>query len=165
MVPNQLGIFDLFGQWRIENHSGLPSPLRTPLNLSCIHQLNLIRHAWVSNEYPHHVGCQASHWRQSIHNQQYHCIPQSARRWTLTDCRWTTRVEEGLVTNSWVRGWLHERFHVRFHVRFAVNRRCDLLYLRFGVAPGIARTSMRYGVAIWCCDLLYDLLYNLVRDF
>jgi hypothetical protein len=36
------------------------------------------------------------------------------------------------------RGWLHERFRVRFHVRFAANRRCDLLYLRFGVAYGIA---------------------------
>jgi hypothetical protein len=37
-----------------------------------------------------------------------------------------------------LRGWLHERFHVRFHVRFTVNRRCDLVYLRFGVAHGIA---------------------------
>jgi hypothetical protein len=24
--------------------------------------------------------------------------------------------------------------------------------------------SMRYGVAIWCCNLLYDLLCDLVRD-
>jgi ankyrin repeat-rich membrane spanning protein len=37
-----------------------------------------------------------------------------------------------------VRGWLHERFRVRFHVRFAANRRCDLVYLRCGVAHGIA---------------------------
>jgi hypothetical protein len=36
------------------------------------------------------------------------------------------------------RGWLHERFHVRFHVRFAANRRCDLVYLQFGVAHGFA---------------------------
>jgi hypothetical protein len=39
---------------------------------------------------------------------------------------------------KYVRGWLHERFHVRFHVRFTVNRRCDFVYLRFGVADGIA---------------------------
>jgi hypothetical protein len=37
-----------------------------------------------------------------------------------------------------VRGWLHEQFRVRFHARFAANRRCDLVYLRFGVAHGIA---------------------------
>jgi hypothetical protein len=39
-------------------------------------------------------------------------------------------------TRVW--GWLHERFGVRFHVRFTVNRRCNLVYLRFGVAHGIA---------------------------
>jgi hypothetical protein len=43
-----------------------------------------------------------------------------------------------LELNAWLRGWLHERFRVRYHVRFAANRRCDLLYLRFGVAFGIA---------------------------
>jgi hypothetical protein len=32
-----------------------------------------------------------------------------------------------------LRGWLHVRFRVRFHVRFGAYRRCDLVYLQFGV--------------------------------
>jgi hypothetical protein len=59
-----------------------------------------------------------------------------------------------VVPKPLLRGWLHERFYVRFHVRFTVNRRCDLVYLRFGVAHGMLpfTRSMRYGVAIWCAD-------------
>jgi ssDNA-binding Zn-finger/Zn-ribbon topoisomerase 1 len=48
---------------------------------------------------------------------------------------------------------IHERFRVRFHVRFAANRRCDLVS-HTELLP--FTHSMRYGVAIWCCDLLCE---------
>jgi hypothetical protein len=48
------------------------------------------------------------------------------------------RIYNSAQHKTFLRGWLHERFRVRFHVRFTVNRRCDLVYLRFGVAHGIA---------------------------
>jgi hypothetical protein len=65
--------------------------------------------------------------------------------------------------NSEFQAMLHNRNHniianngkglvkrMRFHVRFAAYRRCDLLYLRFGVQHGIATVYTYHAI---CCAI------------
>jgi hypothetical protein len=59
--------------------------------------------------------------------------------------------DQTLLAAAQVRGWLPR---MRFHVRFAVNRRCDLLHLRFGVRRRIATVYTYHAIccAIWCAQ-------------
>jgi hypothetical protein len=65
--------------------------------------------------------------------------------------------------NLCLRGWLHERFREQFHVQFAANCRCDLLYLQFGVAHGIATVYTLQ--AIWCCDMVLRFAVRFAVQF
>jgi hypothetical protein len=52
------------------------------------------------------------------------------------------------------------QFRVRFHVRFAVNRRCDLLYLRFAVRHEIATVYTNHGISCAiCCAICRVMSY------
>jgi hypothetical protein len=48
-------------------------------------------------------------------------------------------------------------------VRFAVNRRCDLLHLRFSVRHGIATVYTKHAIS--GCDLLCDIVLRFAVRF